>query len=129
MEAAAKWGVQIPSQKTKRNSGQCPSLCHLTLQDSFGGELGQPQHNLSCSLGWFPARPVAALVKNVKSSLVIFTVTLLLRLADEYDSPNSAAIRSATDHMVRRRKDWQKRRSRQYADLEVTFFDSKTAPV
>jgi Domain of unknown function (DUF4917) len=54
--------------------------------------------------------------------------SLSIGLFDEYGSPNSSAIRSAADRMVRRRNGWR-RRSGHYAQLDVKFFGSRTAPV
>jgi hypothetical protein len=44
-------------------------------------------------------------------------------------SPEAAAVQNSVDNLVRRRKEWQRKKSKQYGDLEVIYYDSKTAPV
>jgi hypothetical protein len=45
------------------------------------------------------------------------------------ESQRAAAIRKSSDNLVRRRKEWRRKKPKQYGDLEVIFYDSKTVPV
>jgi hypothetical protein len=54
--------------------------------------------------------------------------TVCVGMFDEPDSPSSTTIRNAANRIVRRRKDWRKARNH-FSELEVLYFDSKTALV
>jgi len=53
---------------------------------------------------------------------------LCVGLFEDETSPQGAAIVSAAQALARRRKESRKK-VKNYADLEINFFDSKTAPV
>jgi len=55
---------------------------------------------------------------------------LCIGIFPDPESPEATAIRKSVDNIVRRRQEWQQKRPRKYkADLEVIYYDSKTAPV